>query len=119
MPTCNISWSSVADIRAALHDVWNNPTLASHILKNHKHDISVLQAKPTKPGRKAYLPAPDTFPIEVANLQKCLDDVKLESWKCVISVLPANVLTPTADCQRMPDCSCDPPRTLNVTPLER
>lgn len=78
--------SSVSELRESLCNTWSNPTLSAHLIKDHDHMVSALHAlnqKPLKATRKSYLPDPDTLPVEVTNLQKSLDAVSLNSFRCV------------------------------------
>jgi len=76
----------VADIVDTLNNVWSNPILAAHLIKDHDHTVSALHAsvnsKASKSGRKPqHLPDPDTLKADVTNLQKQLDVVPLSSFK--------------------------------------
>ncbi|KAG5654413.1 hypothetical protein H0H81_003237 [Sphagnurus paluster] len=69
---------SVADLRDALFDTWNNPTLSAYLSKDHDHTVTSLYSaiKSSKNKRKANLPEPDSLPPEVAALQKSLESAQ-------------------------------------------
>ncbi|EDR11887.1 uncharacterized protein LACBIDRAFT_313793 [Laccaria bicolor S238N-H82] len=75
--------SSVDDVRSALYDIWDDPTLSAHILKNHEQTIGALHSAASKSirTRKSNFPDPDSLLPEVATLQKNLDSSKLTSWR--------------------------------------
>ncbi|CAA7261682.1 unnamed protein product [Cyclocybe aegerita] len=76
---CNVS-----DIQQSISDIWNEPTLSAHLMKDHDHIVCALHSinsKTSKPGRKANLPDPDTLSLQVTNLQKAMDAVSLKSFK--------------------------------------
>lgn len=78
--------SSVDDLRSALYDIWDDPTLSAYILKNHEHTIGALHSaasKSIRTGRKSNFPDPDSLLPEVATLQKKFDSSKLISWRFV------------------------------------
>ncbi|KAF8628867.1 hypothetical protein AX15_003657 [Amanita polypyramis BW_CC] len=72
--------SSVADIQKSLLDIWNNPRLSAHLLKEHELTIESICTNPKK-RRKAYLTDPAELPSEVVDLQKELNAVHLDSSK--------------------------------------
>lgn len=79
-----ISLRSVNDIQMSLFDVWNNPRLSAHLLKEQDLAIdSIRVRKHASKKRKSYLADPAELPPEVVDLQKELDMVMLDSWKLV------------------------------------
>jgi len=78
--------SSVDDLRSALYDTWDDPTLSAHILKNHEHTIGALHSAASKlirTGRKSNFSDPDSFLPEVVTLQNNFNSSKLISWRFV------------------------------------
>jgi hypothetical protein len=68
----------------SLFDVWNNPRLSAHLLKEQDLAIdSIRVRKHASKKRKSYLADPAELPPEVVDLQKELDMVMLDSWKLV------------------------------------
>lgn len=80
--------SSVDDVRSVLNDIWDDPTLSAHILKNHEHTIGALHSAASKSirTRKSNFPDPDSLLPEVVTLQKNLDSSKLISWRFVNAI---------------------------------
>lgn len=75
---------SADDLRSALYDIWDDPTLSAYILKNHEHTIGALHSaasKSIRTGRKSNFPDPDSLMPEVATLQKKFDSSRLISWR--------------------------------------
>ncbi len=75
---------SVNDVQKSLYNVWNNPRLSAHLLKEHALAIDSMHVRknPLK-KRRSYLTDPAELPQEVVEMQRELDMVKLDSWKSV------------------------------------
>lgn len=75
-------FASVNDIQISLFDVWNNPRLSAHLLKEHELAINSIHVrKRSSKKRKPYMTDAAELPQEVVDLQKELNMVILDSWK--------------------------------------
>ena len=70
------------DIQISLFDVWNNPRLSAHLLKEHKLAINSIHVrKHSSKKRKSFTTDPAKLPQDVVDLQKELNTAMLDSWK--------------------------------------
>lgn len=75
------------DVQKSLYDVWNNPRLSAHLLKEHELAIDSMHVRKSPPKkRKSYLTDPAELPQEVVEMQRELDMVKLDSRKLVFFI---------------------------------
>lgn len=85
-PFLSLTLSRVSDIKDSLLQVWNNPELSAHVLKNHELNITSIHSfvdKSRTKKRKRKFFDPEQEPPEVIALQKRLDAIQLSSWKYV------------------------------------
>lgn len=83
LPEYVLTENSVADIRDALSQTWNNPESCANIVKNHDNAVaSVYSAsKSTKYRRKQNSVDPVQHTPVVHDIQARLNAVPLTSWK--------------------------------------
>lgn len=78
---------SVAELKAAVEDVWNNPMLSAHLYRTHAAAVNAVHSSqaggPASKGRKRkHLPDPETAEAqpEVHVLEERLEAISLRCW---------------------------------------
>ncbi|KAG8213733.1 hypothetical protein J3R82DRAFT_10438 [Butyriboletus roseoflavus] len=78
---------SVAELKAAVEDVWNNSMLSAHLYRTHAAAVSAVHSQaggPASKGRKRkHLPDPETAEAqpEVRALEDKLEAISLRCWR--------------------------------------
>lgn len=77
---------SVAELKAAVEEVWDNPMLSAHLYRTHATAVNAVHSRaggPASKGRKRkHLPDPETAEAqpEVRALEEKLETISLQCW---------------------------------------
>ncbi|KAH0827547.1 hypothetical protein J3R83DRAFT_4268 [Lanmaoa asiatica] len=77
---------SVAELKAAIEEVWDNPMLSAHLYRTHAAAVNAVHSQaggPASKGRKRkHLPDPETAEaqLEVCALEEKLEAISLRCW---------------------------------------
>ncbi|KAG2146029.1 snRNA-activating protein of 50kDa MW C terminal-domain-containing protein [Suillus bovinus] len=78
---------SISDLRSSLEQVWDNPILSAHVLRQHESTVAFVRSQadtPAPKGRKRKrhdAPEGSEYAQEVLQLQEKLDGVNLRCWQ--------------------------------------
>jgi snRNA-activating protein complex subunit 3 len=82
---------SISDLKSSLEQVWDNPILSAHVLRQHESTVASVCGQadaPATKGRKRkrqIAPEGSESAPEVLQLQEKLDAVNLRCWRYVSS----------------------------------
>lgn len=77
---------SVAELKATVEEVWDNPMLSAHLYRTHAAAVNAVHSQAGGPASKSrkrkHLPDPETVEAqpEVRALQEKLEAISLRCW---------------------------------------
>ncbi|KAG1808202.1 snRNA-activating protein of 50kDa MW C terminal-domain-containing protein [Suillus subaureus] len=125
---------SISDLKSSLDQVWDNPVLSAHVLRQHESTIASVRGQADAPAPKGRKRKRDIAPEgsestpEVLQLQEKLDAVNLRCWGltvesalCMRSAKNSdyNALDAPKKMEQAPDANSHPNAVISLTVYNR